>query len=174
MRLNDVIVFIISMYDIVNDAPKKLILEYGFTRARGKNLKNFHVFWKTKVFFTTAVCANVCRCGSRPTRIYGKPKMHKLKSITCIIYTSNYRLAKFFTNLLNPVITAQYCSTDSFSFCKEIQELSGYKKFMLSYNVYSLFLNILLKQTIELPVNLPTLFWVNLFLRLLKKKRMVK
>ena len=42
----------------------------------------------------------------------------------------------------------------SSSFCKEIQEVSAFNKFMLSYDVCNLFTNIPLKETIKLAVNL--------------------
>ena len=66
----------------------------------------------------------------------------------------NYKLAKFLEELLNPITPSQYCATDSFSFRKEMQELSAFNKFMISYDVCNLFTNILLKETIKLAVNL--------------------
>ena len=58
------------------------------------------------------------------------------------------------TDILDPVIPAEYCATDSFSFCKEIQEVTSSNKFMISYDVCSLFTCILLKETIDIAVNL--------------------
>ena len=66
----------------------------------------------------------------------------------------NYKLAKFLGELLNPIIPSEHCVTDSFSLCKEIQELSAFNKFMISYDVCNLFTNIPLKETIKLAVNL--------------------
>ena len=40
------------------------------------------------------------------------------------------------------------------SFCKEIQEVSSSKKFMISNNVFSLFTSIPLKEVINIEVNL--------------------
>ena len=61
---------------------------------------------------------------------------------------------KFLTDMLDPVVPTEYCAKDSFSFCKEIQEVSSSNIFMISYNVCSLFTSILLKETIDIAVNL--------------------
>ena len=55
---------------------------------------------------------------------------------------------------MNPIIPEEYCATDSFSICKEIQEVSAFNKFMISYDVCNLFKNIPLKETIKLSMNL--------------------
>ena len=63
--------------------------------------------------------------GSQPARIYGTPKIHKLKSLTdtltfppivSSIGTYNNNLEKFFTDMLDPVIPRAYWAKDSFSF----------------------------------------------------------
>ena len=56
--------------------------------------------------------------------------------------------------MLDPVIPTEYCAKDSFSFCKEVQEVSSSNKFMISYDVCSLFTSIPLKETIDIAVNL--------------------
>ena len=61
-------------------------------------------------------------------RIYGFPKRKNLcktdrltfRPIVSSIDTYNYKLTKFPTELLNPNIPTQYCTTNSFLFCKEI------------------------------------------------------
>ena len=58
------------------------------------------------------------------------------------------------TDMLNPVIPTEYCAKDSFSFCKEIQEVSTSMKFMISYDICSLFTSISLKETIDIAANL--------------------
>ena len=47
-----------------------------------------------------------------------------------------------------------YCTTDSFSFVKELQQVSSKDKFLVSFDVTSLFTNIPLTETIELAINL--------------------
>ena len=102
-------------------------------------------------------------CGSKPARTYGNPKTHKLRSetdrltfhpIVSSIGNYNYKLAKFLRELLNPIILSQHCTTEFFSFCKEIQKVSAFNKFMISDDVCILFTNIPFKETVKLPVNL--------------------
>ena len=56
--------------------------------------------------------------------------------------------------MLDPVIPTEYCAKDSFSFCKEVQEVSSSNKFMILYDICSLFTSISLKETIDIAVNL--------------------
>ena len=46
------------------------------------------------------------------------------------------------------------CKKDSFSFCKDVQEVTSSNKFIISYDVYGLFTSIPLKKTIDIAVNL--------------------
>ena len=87
-------------------------------------------------------------CGSKPATIYGLPQTHKmlfdpddfsLWPIISSIGTYNYNLAKFLTELLDPVISKEHCAKDSFSFCEEIQQVSSNDNFLVSYDVRSLF-----------------------------------
>ena len=56
--------------------------------------------------------------------------------------------------MLDPVIQKDHCSKDSFSFCKEIKKVSSSNKFLISYDIWSLFTSILLNETIDLAVQL--------------------
>ena len=56
--------------------------------------------------------------------------------------------------MLTSFILTDYCSEDSFSFVKEVQEVSVSDCFMVSYDVCSLFTNIPLKETIDLAVDI--------------------
>ena len=121
------------MYDIVNDVSKFLKLSSDPTlRSEGK-LQRFLRTFKNKEQYDT-----ICPCGSQPARKYGSPMTHKLKSptdtltfrsIVSSIGTYNYNLAKFLTDVLDPVIPTEYCAKDLFSFCKEIQEASSSNEF---------------------------------------------
>ena len=66
----------------------------------------------------------------------------------------NYKLAKFLTSMLDPAIPEDHCSKDSFSFCKEIKKVSSTNKFLISYDICSLFTSIALNETIDLGVEL--------------------
>ena len=56
-------------------------------------------------------------------------------------------------NLLTPLIPTEFCAEDSFSFVNEIQKLSMHNKFMVSFDVESLFTNIPLEESIDLAVS---------------------
>ena len=99
--------------------------------------------------------------GSQPVRIYGLPKMHKLRDPTSTppfrptvssIGTYNYNLAKLLCNLLEPHILNDYNATDTFTFVQEINNLPMFGKFLISFDVESLFTNIPLKECIDLTV----------------------
>ena len=100
--------------------------------------------------------------GSKPATIYGLPKTHKLLSndfqhlsfrpIVTSIATNNYNLAKFLSELLDPVIRNEYCAKDSFTFCEEIQGVSANDYFLVSYDVCSLFTSIPLSETIAVEL----------------------
>ena len=103
-----------NIYDIANDESKFLKLSSDPTLRR-----------KNKDFFTKEQYDNIYPCGSQPARIYGTPKTHTLKSptdtltfrpIVSSIGTCNYNLAKFLTDMVDPVIQTEYCAKDSFSF----------------------------------------------------------
>ena len=101
--------------------------------------------------------------GSKPASIYSLPKIHKLNinkdnlsppSIVSSIGTYNYNLSKFLTNLLAPVFPTTNCTKDSFTFCEEIKKVRDTNKFLISYDVCSLFTSIPLKETIDIAVDL--------------------
>ena len=63
-------------------------------------------------------------------------------------------LAKFMTSMLDLVIPKDHCTKDSFSFCQEIKKVSSTNKFLISYDICSLFTRIPLNETIDLAVKL--------------------
>ena len=108
------------------------------------------------------VYENIYRKGSQLARIYSLPKMHKdrgpnftppFRLIVSPIGTYNYNLAKYLCNLLSPHIPTQHCATDTLPFVQDIQSLSMFGKFMVSFDVESLFANIPLEECIDLVVN---------------------
>ena len=75
------------------------------------------------------------------------------RPIVSSIGTYNYNLAKYLCNLLASHIPTEHCATDTFTFVQDIQSLSMYGKFMVSFDVESLFTNIPLEECIDLAVN---------------------
>ena len=88
--------------------------------------------------------------GSVLARIYGTPKMHKfspsdsfskLCPIVSSIGTFNYNLARCLCDLLSPLVPNDYSCKDAFSFVSQIKNANLSKKFLVPYDVTSLFTN---------------------------------
>ena len=101
--------------------------------------------------------------GSALAKIYGTPKMHKLtdsdsfpelRPIVSYVGTYNYSLAEYLCSLLSPHLPEQCCMKDTFTFAEELKWVSLVDKFLVSFNITSLFKNIPLSETIKLAVGL--------------------
>ena len=101
--------------------------------------------------------------GSVPAHIYDTPKTRnfcssdsfpKLCPIVSSIGTFNYNLARFLCDLLSPLVPNDYSCKDTFSFVSQIKNANLSKKFLVSYDVTSLFTNISLQETIDIAINL--------------------
>ena len=97
--------------------------------------------------------------GSAHARIYGANKMHKFSTsdlfsklcpLVSSIDTFDYNLAGFLCDLLSPLVSNDYTCKDNFSFVSQIKNGNLSKKFIVSYNVTSLFTNIPLQETIDI------------------------
>ena len=100
--------------------------------------------------------------GSPPARIYGTPKMHKVSSIDSFpkfrpivssIGTFDYNLARFLCDLPLPLVPNDCSCKDTFSFVSQIKNANISKKFLLPYDVMSLFTNIPLQETIDIAIS---------------------
>ena len=118
---------------------------------------------KQKNFFNEIECDKLYPSGSAPARIYGTPNMHKFSSsdsfpklcpIVSSVGTFNYNLARFLCDLLAPLVPNDYSYKDTFSFVSQIKNANLCKKFLVSYDVTSLFTNIPLQETIDIAINL--------------------
>ena len=114
--------YISSLYDIVNDTSKFLKLPSDPTITREGKLQRFVRTLKNKGFFTKDQYDRIYPCGSQQARLYGNPKTHKLnppsdkltfRPIVSSIGAYNYNLAKFLTDMLDPVIPKEHCAKDS-------------------------------------------------------------
>ena len=76
------------------------------------------------------------------------------RPVVSSIGTYNYHLAKYLGTLLTPWLPMDYTASDTFTFIDDIQKVSMANKFMISFDVASLFTNIPLEETIELAVDL--------------------
>ena len=78
----------------------------------------------------------------------------KLRRIVSSIGTFNYNLARFICDLLSPLVPNDYSCKDTFSFVSQIKNANLSKKFLVSYDVTSLFTNIPLQETNDIAMNL--------------------
>ena len=79
----------------------------------------------------------------------------KLSSIVSCIGTFNYNLSHSLCDfLLSPLVPNEYSCKDTFSFVCQIKNANFFKKFLVSYDVTSLFTNISLQETINIAINL--------------------
>ena len=137
------------------------------TLFREDQLKRFLYSLKSRNLLDEDIYHNILPQGSVPARMYGLPKMHKVKRggshepivpafrpIVSSIGTYNYKLAKFLTDKLSPHISMQHCAVDTFSFVEDIKKVSSCNQSMVSFDVVSLFTNIPLNETIDLAVDL--------------------
>ena len=118
----------------------------------------------------------MCPSGSAPARIYGTPKMHKFSSsdsfpkfrpIALSVSTFDYNLAHFLCHLFSPLVPNDYSYKYTFSFLFQIKNANLPRKFLVSYDVTSLFDNIPLQKNIDTAINL--IFNHNLNLNITKK-----
>ena len=130
---------------------------------RGASLQHFLCKLKQKIFFNKIEYDELYPSGSAPARIYGTPKMRKFSSsdsfpklcpIVSSIGTFNYNLARFLCDLLSPLVPNDYSCKDTFSFVSQIKNANLSKKFLVFYDVTSLFTNIPLQETIDITINL--------------------
>ena len=115
--------------------------------------------------------------GSAPARIYGRLEMYKISSSDsfpklCTIFSSidtfNYSLARFICDPISPLLPNDYFCKDTFSFASQIKNANLSRKFLVSFDVTSLFTNILLQGTIDIAINL--IFNHNPNLNIIKKE----
>ena len=152
--------YICGMNNIINDQSKFKLLTEDPTSLREGQLQRFLRKLKNEMFFNDDVYKSVYPTGSRPARMHDLPKLHKMfdsvpafRPILSSIGTYNYQLAKFLGKLLDDLIPNDHSTKDTFSFAEELKRVSVTNKYMVSYNVTSLFTNIPLEETINLTVD---------------------
>ena len=160
-----------QMMNLISDASKFKKLKSDPTMTRQsktqsmlRNLKKSGLFGTDDIDISINYKKAYPR-GSRPARLYGLPKLHKMRNgdthpqfrpIVSSIGTHNYELAKLLNEILTPLIPCKYSCKDTFTFLKDLQEVSDQVsgKYVVSYDVVSLFTNIPLEETIDLAVDL--------------------
>ena len=78
----------------------------------------------------------------------------KLRPIVSSISTFNYNLSCFLCDLLSPLGPNDFSCKDTFSFASQIKNANLSRKFLVSYDVTSLFTTIPLQETTDIAINL--------------------
>ena len=76
-----------------------------------------------------------------------------LRPIVSSIDTYNYKLAQYLGSLFSPHISSNLTTKESYTFIEEIKQLSTYGKFLISFDITSLFTNIPLEETINIAIH---------------------
>ena len=160
-----------SIKNLINDKTKFKELSEDVTIKREAKLQHFLRTLKNNKCLDDVEYEKIYPSGSCPARIYGSPKMHKpfdsnslpnFRPIVFSIGTYKYNLSKYLCELLSPNLPNEFCTKDMFTFVEELKEVSINDKFLVSYDVNSLFTNIPLKETINLAVDLIKTSYSNL------------
>ena len=77
----------------------------------------------------------------------------KLFPIVSSIGTFNYNLSRFLCDFLSPFVPNDYSCKYNFSFVSQIKYANLSRKFLVSYDVTSLFTNTPLQETIDIAIN---------------------
>ena len=159
----DKIMYKSKMYELLNDESKFKQLISDPTKLCESQLQRYLRKLNNKGYFDKSIYDCIYPAGSLPSRLCGTPKIYKIKKksdipplrpILLSINSYTYNLASYLCAILTPFILRVYCTQDSFTIIKDIQEVSTQDSLMVSYNVCSLFTNIPLSETIDIAVKL--------------------
>ena len=166
--------YICGINNIINDSSKFKLSTEDPTSLREWQLQRFLRKLKNESFFNDDVYKSVYPTGSRPARMYGVPKIHKMfyyvpafRTILSSIGTYSYQLAKFLGKLLDDVIPNDHSTKNTFSFVEEVKTVSVTDTYIVFYDVTSLFINIPLEEVLNLTIDL--LFEAKLDLKISRK-----
>ena len=152
-----------AIEEIISDTSKFKMLNEDPTLKHVASLQHSLCKLKQKTFFNEIEYNKLHPSGSAPACIYGTFKMHKfsssdsfpkLHSIVSSIGTFHYNLTCFLCDILSPLVPNDYSCKDTSSFVSPIKNANLSKEFLVSYDVTSLFINIPLRETIEIAINL--------------------
>ena len=152
-----------TIQEILSDTSKFEKLNEDPTLKCEASLQRFLCKLKQKTFLNENLYDKFYPSASDAACIYGTPKMHKfsysdifpkLLPIISWISTVNDNFARFLCDLLSSLVPDGYSCKDTFSFVSQIKNPNLSGKFLVSYDVTSLFTNIPLQETIDIAINL--------------------
>ena len=155
--------YISSVKKLLNDEKEIKKLSADPTHLREGHLERYlRQLNISKNFSDKKTYDEIFHSGSQYARMYGLPKLHKVKDscplppfrpIVSSIGTYNNELAKYLCNFLTPAISYDHCTKESFTFAEEIQNVRHPSLFMVSFDIKSFITNIPLAETINLAVD---------------------
>ncbi len=141
-----------KVLNILDDKSKFQMLDNDPTRKRETRLQGY----LRSIKLAKETYKVIQPCGSRAGVLYGLPKIHKegapVRPIISAIGTYNYKLAKWLAGILTPLWKeSPFMLKDTFEFVNKVKEINtDTDKFMLSFDVESLFTNVPTDETIEI------------------------
>ena len=144
-----------AIEEIISDTSKFEKLNEDTSLKREASLQRFLRKLKQKNFFNEIEYDKLHPSGSAHARIYGTPKMHnfssndsfpKLHPIVSSMGTFNYNIVRFLCDLLSPLVPNDYSCKVTLSFVSQVKNANLSEKFLVSYDVTSLFSNIPLEK----------------------------
>ena len=102
----------------------------------------------TKYIFSDIEYLILYSKGTKPARLYGTPKIHKA------FLRGSPPPFRPIVSSIGTYIPSEYSTKDSFTFIEEIKSVSVTDKFLISFDVTSLFTNIPLSEAIDIAINL--------------------
>ena len=154
---NTVVIFYKKSYDekmltILNDRSKFESVSEENTLDRLKKFQSFLRYHYKRGVFTDSEYSELFPTRTSIPTMYGLPKTHKpgipLRPILSMVGTFNHSLAKWMGRKLESMRTARSIAKDSFSLhCLKDSNLGA--QYFVSYDIVSLFTNILLDETIN-------------------------
>ena len=152
-----------SCLKIISDKSKFKLLDKDPTLSREAKLQRLLRKLKKQGSIDNNTYSKIFPSGSQPARFYGLPKLHKhvdhstpppLRPIVSSINSYNYKLSKYLCSLLSPLVPNDYTTKDSFTFVDELNNQDINSKYIVSFDVKSLFTNIPLTETIDIALDL--------------------
>ena len=143
------------MTQSIYDGTKFKQLEHNPTKSREDSLYP-HIFANLEMIklLMTQHSTGFCAVVILQVFCISSPKVHKagcpFRSIVSSVNTNNHNLASYLVGLLQPISTNQHTVKDSFSFGDWAKKYKHGNGIMCSLDVYSLFINIPLDETIQI------------------------
>ena len=145
------------MCKLIGDKKKFKLLDSDPTIKREEKLIRLINKLKRENRISDSLHTKIRPTGSRPSRLYGLPKVHKkdypFRPICSSIGSYNYNLASELSKIISPFATNEYTIRNTFTFVAQLQELRFDDCYLVSFDVSSLFTSIPLDQTIEITLD---------------------